>query len=145
MIQVLLPVIGKVLDQILPNTKEAEQAKAKLAEMALQGELQALQADIDIAKAQILVNEKAAQSGDLFVSGARPFILWVCGGAFAWSYLLRDFTLLLAHIGGTPIEPEILPKPDLSEMMPILLGLLGLGGFRTYEKLKGVARSRLTD
>jgi len=142
-IQLLLPVIGKVLDAVLPNTAEAAQAKTKLAEMAMQGELDALQADIDIAKAQILVNEKAAQSSDLFVSGARPFILWVCGGAFAWSYLLRDFVLLLAAVSGSPIDPEILPKPEMAEMMPVLLGLLGLGGFRSWEKARGVARSKL--
>jgi hypothetical protein len=142
-IQLLLPVIGKVLDAVLPNTAEAAQAKTRLAEMAMQGELDALQADIDIAKAQILVNEKAAQSSDLFVSGARPFILWVCGGAFAWSYLLRDFVLLLAAVSGSPIDPEILPKPEMAEMMPVLLGLLGLGGFRSWEKARGVARSKL--
>ena len=143
MIQVLLPVIGTVLDRILPNTKEADEAKAALAKMAMEGELQTIQREFDVQLAQIRVNEKQAESGDIFCSGGRPFFIWVCGSAFAYTYLVRDFILLLAYFSGVSVDQTLLPEPNLSEMMPVALGLLGLGGMRSYEKVKGVARSKL--
>jgi len=143
MIQMILPVIGKVLDRILPDTEAANEAKAELSKMALQGELDAVQREFELQLAQIRINEKSAESGDIFVSGGRPFFIWCCGAAFAYSYLVRDFILLLAYLGGVSFDPALLPEPNLSEMMPVALGLLGLGGLRTYEKTKGVARSKL--
>lgn len=143
MIQMILPVIGTVLDRILPDTEKANEAKAELSKMALQGELDSVQKEFEVQLAQIRVNEKAAEHGDIFVSGGRPFFIWVCGGAFAYTYLVRDFILLLAHFGGVAVDPTVLPQPNLSEMMPVALGLLGLGGLRSYEKVKGVARSKL--
>lgn len=140
MIDVLLRMMEKGIDKIWPDETEANAAKSRLAEMALKGELDDLQNEFQLALGQLEVNKTEAQHADIFVSGWRPFIGWVCGGAFAWNYLLRDLTVLLANLAGADLAPVTL---NLSEMMPVLLGMLGLGGYRSYEKSKGVARSKL--
>lgn len=139
-IDAALKIINKGLDLAFPDTTEADAGKQRLAEMALKGELDDLQNEFQLAMGQLEVNKAEAAHADIFVSGWRPFIGWVCGGAFAWNYILSHIVVLFAQIAGTEIQPIQL---DLSEMMPVLLGMLGLGGYRSYEKSKGVARSKL--
>lgn len=81
--------------------------------------------------AQIKVNEEQAKHPSLFVSGARPFILWVCGIAMANNYLIVPY----AVAAGLAV-----PSLDLGEMMPVLMGILGLGGMRSFDRSRGVAR-----
>lgn len=121
----LIPLIGTLLDKFFPDPAQAAAAKLKLLEMAQNGEL-----------AQLGVNQAEASNPSIFVSGWRPFIGWVCGSAFAWNYLLGPFITQLLLIAGHPVTYTAL---DLGEMMPVLLGMLGLGGMRTYEKLQGKA------
>ncbi|MDE2106878.1 MAG: hypothetical protein KGL39_57215 [Patescibacteria group bacterium] len=70
-----------------------------------------------------------------FISGGRPFLIWVCGASFAWVYCLQPIAEFVLAARGHPMT---LPIPDMTQMMPVLLGLLGLGGMRTYEKMTGV-------
>jgi hypothetical protein len=120
-----LDIGGKVIARMWPDP--ADQAKAHLAllELAQRGEL-----------AQLEVNKAEAGNSSLFVSGPRPFIMWVCGVAFAWNWIGLPVAKLVGAFLGHPLD--ILPA-DMSEMMPVLLGLLGLGSLRSFEKVKGVA------
>lgn len=122
----VLPLVGKLLDNLFPDPAQAAAAKLKLMEMAQAGDL-----------AQLDVNKMEATSSSLFVAGWRPFIGWVCGSAFAWNFLLGPLLTQLLTIFGPPVSYTPL---DLTEMMPVLLGMLGLGGLRTVEKIKGVNR-----
>jgi len=70
------------------------------------------------------------------MGGWRPAIGWVCGMACAWNWVGLPMAKLGLALGGIEIALE---SADISEMMPILLGMLGLGGLRSYEKVKGVA------
>jgi len=88
------------------------------------------QMEADIAKAQAEVNAAAARSARFFVAGARPFILWVCGIALAYHFLIAP---LLSQIVGLTMPPI-----DMAPLMTLLFGMLGLAGMRTYEKFKGV-------
>ena len=90
--------------------------------------------------AQIALNTEEAKHSSLFVSGARPFILWVCGLGFAMNFLIAPIGTFVASLAGYSI---VFPQADLSVMMPVLLGLLGLGGMRTFEKLNGVSRNKI--
>ena len=141
MIDTALRLLEMGIDRIWPDKTEANKAKARLSEMALQGELQDIQNEFELAVTQAKINMEEAKSADIFVSGWRPFIGWVCGGAFAWNYVVRDFVLLLIDVAGG--EVKNVPDLNLSEMMPVLIGMLGLGGYRSWEKAKGVARSKL--
>ena len=126
----LLPVVGDVLDRFFPNKEEKERAareiEAKLAEHL---------AKIDIA--QLEVNKQEAAHRSLFVAGWRPFVGWTCGLALFYTYVAQPMAMFIMAQTGDLVQ---LPQLDLSTMMPVLLGMLGLGGLRTYEKFKGVTK-----
>jgi hypothetical protein len=134
--QALIPILGTVLDKILPDPKAAADAKLKVLEMAQQGELAVLAADTDLAKGQLAVNAVEAASANLFTSGWRPFIGWTCGFTVCFKYILGPLLVMVAQMSGHEIP---LPQIDASELWPVLMGMLGLGGMRTMEKLKGKA------
>jgi len=130
LIPLLSPLLNKVLDFIPdPAAKakaalEAEQGlrDAEAKAMALISEQNSKQADINLEE---------AKSTNLFIAGWRPSLGWVCSAAFAWVYVLQPvltFILTAAH------HPVTLPVLDFSGMSPILTGMLGLAGLRTYEK-----------
>jgi hypothetical protein len=121
----LFEVGSKVLDRVLPDP--AQQAAAKLELMKLQqnGELAQITGQMDINKVE-------AASSSLFVSGWRPSIGWVCGAGFAVQFVIGPLAEWGAALAGHPVK---FPQMDTGTMMPLLLGMLGLGGLRTAEKL----------
>ena len=135
-VSILLGIGSKVIDRLWPDETQRDLAKLELLKMQQSGELAQLTADTALATAQIGVNAEDAKSASVFVSGARPFILWVCGGAFAWVYLLQPFLVFAFNAAGHPLTN--LPTIDFSGMSPILTGMLGLSSLRTYEKFTGV-------
>ena len=72
----------------------------------------------------------------LFVSGWRPAIGWICGAACAWNWIGLPVVKTAMLAAGHPLN---IPPADLGDMLPILIGMLGLGGLRTAEKINGVA------
>ena len=129
MIQALVHPITGLLDKFV----EDKDQKAKLAhEIATMAEKQAH----DLSLAQIEVNKAEAQSGSIFKGGWRPFIGWVCGVAFGYHFVLQPIIIFVSAIYGFNI-PE-LPEFDMTSLMTVLGGLLGLGSLRTFEKYKKV-------
>lgn len=127
------------IDKIWPDKTEAEKAKAALAQAEAAGSLQDMQNQWDNAKAQIEVNKQDAASTNFFVAGWRPFIGWVCGSAFAWTFVLQPIAVTASTVLGHPIDPKAIPVLDFSQIQPVLYGMLGLGAMRTYEKVRGAA------
>lgn len=134
--QALIPVLGGILDKVLPDPKAAAEAKLKMLDMAQQGELAVLAADTELAKGQMETNRAEAGNANIFVSGWRPFIGWTCGLTVAFKYVGGPLLVMVAQMTGHEIP---LPQIDASELWPVLMGMLGLGGYRTMEKLKGKA------
>jgi len=130
MLDLLIGPIAKLLDKVIPDADERSRLAHEIATLA---ERQAH----EIAKAQIEVNREEATSHSIFVAGWRPMVGWVCCAGLATNYLLVPICNFILTITESPIT---VPPLDLSEMMPVLLGMLGLGGLRTYEKTKNVAR-----
>lgn len=135
-----LPVIDGLLglgtaliDRIFPDKAKADEAKLRLLEMQQTGELAVLQAETQLALKQGDINVEEAKSDSLFKSGWRPGLGWICVLAFGAKWLAGPFLFVLAQFTGHHIE---LPPIDMTEMLPILIGMLGLGGLRTYEKVK---------
>lgn len=130
-----IPIIGTILDAIkspldkLIPDKNARQKFDHELEMAL------LQAGL----AQAEINKMEAQHPSVFVAGWRPFIGWVCGLALAWHFLGFDIAnwLRLAFFPDMPAPPAL---NGTETLVTVLLSMLGLGGLRTVEKLKGVSR-----
>lgn len=114
--------INTAINKIWPDKTEQQKQELAAAVMVVQG--------------QIDTNKEEAKSPSVFVSGWRPFIGWVCGAACAWNWIGLPIALAGVRLAGIQIE---LAPASLTEMMPILLGMLGLGGFRTIEKIQGVA------
>ena len=116
--------INTAVNKIWPDKTEAEKQQLAAAVMVVQGQMD--------------INKVEAANPSVFVSGWRPFIGWVCGSACAWNWIGLPIAKLTAVVLGHSID---LSPADLTEMMPVLLGMLGLGGLRTLEKFKGVSRS----
>jgi len=114
---------GTVINKIWPDKTEAERAQLAAAVAIVQGQLQ--------------VNQAEAASPSVFVAGWRPAIGWVCGGALAYTYLLYPILMWAAAIWWPNLSPPKLGNDGM--LYELLLGMLGLGGLRTFEKVKGVA------
>ena len=132
MIDVLGSVVG-VAGKVLDKFVEDKDLRTKLSH-----ELQTQLVSLDLAQAQ--ANVEAAKSSSVFVAGARPAILWIC----ALGLFTNFFAMPLAEWGVAIWAPHIaLPELNTSEIMGLTLSLLGLGGMRSWEKAKGIARERV--
>ena len=124
------PVTG-ILDKVIPDSD----MKAKLAhEIATMSDQHAQQ----LALAQVEVNKAEAASGSLFKGGWRPFVGWVCGIALLYHFILSPLIIFGVTLTGIDIPP--IPEFDMGSLMTVLMGMLGLGGLRTYEKQKGITK-----
>ena len=131
LVSAILPGVTDIIGRFLPEDKEA---RAK-AEREIEQQLSTHLARIDIA--QLEVNKEEAKSRNVFIAGWRPFIGWTCGIALCWTYILQPIAQFVLAQTGHLID---LPGLDMSTMMPVLLGMLGLGGLRTWEKYKGLTK-----
>jgi hypothetical protein len=133
----LFDLAGKVFDKIFPNPQQAAEAKLKLFEMQQAGELKVLEAETQLAMGQLKVNEVEAGSDSLFKSGWRPAVGWTCVMGLLYQFVVLPFaTFFLAWY---KVEAT-LPVLNLDTLMTLLFGLLGLGAYRTAEKIKGVTK-----
>jgi len=117
-------IAGKVLDKFI----EDKDLKAKLQH---EMDMQLHNANL----AQIEVNKAEAASGSIFKGGWRPFVGWVCGVAMLYHFLLQPIIVFTLSAAGITFD---LPEFDMGSLMTILMGLLGLGGLRSFEKHKGI-------
>lgn len=125
MINLLLPAVTAILDKVIPDKNEANRLAHEISTLA---EKQAHESIL----AQIKVNEVQASHKSIFVAGARPAIMWICA--------LGLFYAVFAY----PVLDIWFEMPELNTdvLMPTMMGLLGLGGMRSFEKAKGVAREK---
>jgi hypothetical protein len=132
----LIDPLSKLIDRLIPDPQAAAQAKLELAKEQSAAALQEFQLAVQADQSQAQINQIEAGSKEIFVSGWRPFIGWVCGVAFAYHYVLQP---LLAFGMASAGHTVALPAFDMSELSTVLMGMLGLGGLRTIEKIKNVA------
>ena len=121
---ILGPVIkeaGTAIDKIFTSDDERNQAKIAMKEL-----------DLAIDKGQIEINKTEAAHKSIFVAGWRPFIGWVCGCALAYHFILHPIVEAFVDI----------PDIDAGMLMHLVLAMLGMGGMRTYEKMRGVSREK---
>lgn len=134
--QVLIPAVTGILDKIIPDPKAAAEAKLKALELAQAGEFKELDAAVEIAKGQMAINQvEAAQ--DNFRGGWRPAAGWTCVFGLFYQFILQPMLPWTAALFGATVPP--LPSIDNETLFILLTGMLGLGGLRSVERVKGKA------
>lgn len=140
----MTPIIGglieaglKIIEKVIPDPQAKAQAQLELMRLTQAGEFKNLEADLQLAQGQMNINMLEAQAPDIFRGGWRPFIGWVCGVGFAVQFVIGPIAEWIALLRGHSVQ---FPEMDTATMMPLLFGMLGLGAFRTYEKVQGVSR-----
>ena len=132
MLQSLIGPVTGLLDKFIEDKDKKNAIAFELSTMA---EKHAT----ELAKAQLEVNKTEAAHKNLFVAGWRPAVGWTCCLSMASNFLvipMANFALALAD------STVSIPLIELSTMMPVLMGMLGLGGMRSYEKVKKVQRDK---
>lgn len=132
----LLQVGMELINKFFPDPVAKSAAQLEFLKLQQAGEFKQLEADLAMSAAQTDTNRVEAASTSTFVSGWRPFIGWTCGSAFAINFVVGPMAQWIAALNGHVVS---FPPLDWATMMPVLLGMLGLGGMRSYEKKNGVA------
>ena len=125
MLQALIGPVTGLLDKFIEDKDQKNALAHKLATMADEHAQ-------ELAKGQLAVNAVEAAHKSLFVAGWRPFIGWICGVGMLYN-------VLISQILGIWFE---VPVVDPSLLTPVLMGMLGMGAMRSYEKTKGVQRDK---
>ena len=124
--------IGETIKDIREAiTGEVIKDPTKLAEI----QYKLTQLENELKKGQIEINKIEAQNPNWFIAGARPFILWTCGFALAYQFILAPFLHSVFFMLNLNYP---LPQIDMGVLFNLMTAMLGLSGLRTYEKLKGV-------
>lgn len=119
----------KLIDKLLPDPKQRADALFKLKELEQNG-------DLAVMAQQSEINKIEAANPRLFVSGWRPFIGWICGVALSVQMIVGPIVVWISTLAGHPVPLVVL---DVSLLTTLLVGMLGLSGMRTVEKVNGVA------
>lgn len=147
----MTPLIGAIIsgvadiaDSLHTSDKERLDAEIELRKLDVESE----RIEASLVSGQIDVNKEEAKHASVFVAGGRPAILWVGAVSLAWTYVAHPImTWLWALMQGAGWLAASMPPPpimDTEVLMVLVGGVLGLGGFRSFEKVKGVARDRIT-
>jgi hypothetical protein len=125
LIPLLLPLLKDLFDRTIPDPAERDKQLQSLLDKLMAAD-----------QGQMEINKAEAASADPFTSRWRPAIGWVCCAALLYSYILVPLGMWIGFVSGHPI-----PKPPTLDdhLWELLTAMLGIGGFRTYEKVKGVA------
>lgn len=129
-LEIIAGPVFRVIDKIIPDPAAKQAAQLEAMRMAQAGEFKEIDTQLQRDLAQIAVNQAEAQSPDFFRAGWRPFIGWVSGVGLAYQYVVRPLA-----VGFTG---QVFPELGLETLMPLMFGMLGLGAYRTAEKVKGV-------
>lgn len=133
--------LGKdLINKIWPDPSQRAEQLFKLKELEQKGDLAELNAHVGLMMAQIKVNETEAAHPSIFVGGWRPAIGWVCAAAIAYNYLIYSLLQWALAISGSSIDaPALL---DLTDLWPLILGMLGISVSRSWEKRAGVQTNK---
>ena len=130
MLQAILPLIGPVLDKIIPDKAGAERAKQEIEKTLIDNA-----SKLNLAQAEI--NKAEAEHRSVFVAGWRPCLGWVAALGFAWVFLLQPLIIWGLAMSGTDVP---LPDFQTDALLELTFAMLGLAGLRTYEKQKGLTK-----
>lgn len=123
----------KILDKVIPDPEQKAKAQLELMRLQQEGDSKLLDAATQMSVAQSATNTAEAANSNIFVAGWRPFLGWVCGAAFAYNYLAYPLLLWCAAYYNPAFKPPVLAENNLMELV---MGMLGLAGLRTFERVR---------
>ena len=126
----LLPVATSIIDKVVPDKNAAKKAK-----LDMEKELTTAFNKANLA--QIETNKIQASHPSIFVSGARPAIMWICAFGLGWQFVFQPVAVWVLALTASDV---VLPLIETEGLLSLTLALLGLGGMRSFEKLKGVSK-----
>lgn len=132
----LIPAIANIIEKVIPDPAQKAEAQLKMLELAQKGDLAVLEAEVKMALGQMEINKAEAQT-DWFRGGWRPATGWACVFGLAYQFLLMPLLPWTVAVFGGSVPP--LPPIDNETLLVLLTGMLGLGGLRTFERVKGKA------
>lgn len=135
----VMPGVTKILDKLIPDTDARNAAKESIQLELLKQNGAVQEAIAAAAKAQTDVNLEEAKSANMFVAGWRPAIGWICASGLGYQFVAQPFLVWLASMCSVSTPPTL----DISSLMTLLTGMLGLGAMRTYEKYQGVETAKV--
>ena len=118
--------VAGVIDELHTSEEEKQQLKLRFAEV-----------ESKLKEKQLDINKVEAGHRSIFVSGWRPFLGWVSGLSIGYVYLFQPLLDMILQMFGVEVNWVVL---DLGQLMPLILGMLGLGGLRSFEKAKGLTK-----
>ena len=124
--------LGKeVIERIWPDPTQRAEQLFKLQKLEQDGNLSALHSHVSLMLGQLSVNAKEAEHKSIFVSGWRPYIGWICGFVLFFNYIV----IYLIELGLRFVDGVSAPPPmDMTQLMPIIMGMLGIAGMRSFDK-----------
>ena len=134
--------VAKIISLFKVDPNLALQKSTELEEIRIKMQSDAAAAITAQLHDQALVNQVEAASPQIFIAGWRPFIGWVCGSGLAAQFVIGPFVTWIAALAGHPVQ---FPTLDLSTLGTLLLGMLGLGTMRSWEKVSGVTDPHIKD
>lgn len=139
----IVSAVGGVLDDLF--TSDEERLRAKLDSRAY--DIKEQEIDASLLRGQQETNKEEAKHASRFVAGWRPAVGWVCVVGLAYQFIIHPMlTWLWVFLQAIEVVPKGLPSPpplDLNTLLSLLFGILGLGGYRTFETIRGKARSKI--
>lgn len=139
-IQLLLPLLTGVIVKVIPDNAKAAEINAELQKALIERQGEIDKAVADAARAQAEVNLKEAEHPSLFVSGWRPAVGWICVAGCLYGFAVQPTFAWFSTMIGVSSPPVL----DMSTLIGLLTGMLGMGGLRTYEKVQGVESNTLS-
>jgi len=130
-VSALIGPVSGLLDKVITDKDQAAQLAHEIATMSERHAQEAMLAQLEINKAE-------AASGSIFKGGWRPAVGWVCAFAFAYHFVIQPVLVFIFAYAG--VDAPELPEFDMGTLLTVLGGMLGIGGLRTYEKQKGLAK-----
>ena len=127
----------KVIERVFPDKEAADKAKLELFKLQQEGALAELASETTIAEKQAEINIAESASQSLFRNGWRPAVGWICALGLSYQFIARPTMNFILAIAGYNVEMGTL---ELETLMTLLFGMLGLGWYRTQEKINGVSR-----
>lgn len=130
LISSILPIAETVLDRVIPDKNAKANAMIEMEKALVDAHTKGMLAQID-------VNKVEAAHRSIFVAGWRPCIGWVGAISIAWHFILQPITIFFLGVFDLPYD---LPAFDMDAMLTIIMGMLGIGGMRSFEKFKGLTK-----